>query len=76
MNIHTLEDILIQLGSKHPFLDTLESDTDGNRNPFTFGGARAYKTLTDILYATENITGINFANEAIEILDDIANEYF
>lgn len=49
--MNTLEDILVALGSKKPFLDKIIIDEDGGRQPFTKGGAKAYEKLTEILYA-------------------------
>ena len=46
--MNTLEDILVALGSKKPFLNNVIIDMDGGRQPFTKGGAKAYEKLTRI----------------------------
>ena len=60
--MNTLEDILVALGSKKPFLDKIIIDEDGGRQPFTKGGAKAYEKLTEDI------------NDIVEELDSIANQ--
>ena len=69
----TLEDVLIKLGSKKPFLNKVKVDEDGHRQPFTESGSKTYKKLTDILYAVGELTNTD-VNDIIEELDDIATQ--
>jgi hypothetical protein len=71
--MNTLEDILVALGSKKPFLDKIIIGEDGGRQPFTKGGAKAYKKLTEILYAVGELTNTDM-NSIVEELDSIANQ--
>lgn len=71
--MNTLEDILNTLGSKKTFLDKIIIDEDGGRQPFTKGGAKAYKKLTEILYAVGGLTNTDM-NDIVEELDSIANQ--
>ncbi len=69
----TLEEILNMLGSKNPFLEEVEVDKDGHKQPFTETGATAYKRLIELLYAVGELTGTDMEN-IVETLDSIANE--
>lgn len=71
--MNTLEDILVALGSKKPFLDKIIIDEDGERQPFTKGGAKAYEKLTEILYAVGELTNTDM-NDIVEKLDSIVNQ--
>ncbi len=71
--MNTLEDILVALGSKKPFLNNVIIDMDGGRQPFTKGGAKAYDKLTEILYAVGELTHTDM-NDIVEELDSIANQ--
>lgn len=71
--MNTLEDILVALGSKKPFLDKIIIDEDGGSQPFTKGGAKAYEKLTEILYAVGELTNTDM-NSIVEELDSIANQ--
>lgn len=71
--MNTLEDILIALGSKKPFLDKVIINEDGGRQSFTKGGAKAYEKLTEILYAVGELTHTDM-NDIVEELDSIANQ--
>lgn len=71
--MNTLEDILVALGSKKPFLDKMIIDEDGGRQPFTKGGAKANEKLTEILYAVGELTNTDM-NSIVEELDSIANQ--
>lgn len=73
IKIKTLEDILKVLGSEKPFLEHVNINADGERQPFTESGAKAYDTLTNILYAVGEITKVD-VNDIIETLDNIADE--
>ena len=68
----TLEEILQLLGSEDPFLEEMEKDCDGCKQPFTNSGVIAYGKLIDILYAVGNLTNTDVEN-IVEILDSIAN---
>ena len=67
----TLEDILRELGSKRPFLNEVNIDEEGHRQPFTDSGSRAYGKLVSILYDVGELTNTDM-NDIIEELDDIA----
>lgn len=69
----TLEDILVELGSKKPFLNNVIIGVDGGKQPFTKGGSKAYEKLTEILYAVGELTNTDM-NDIIEELDSIANQ--
>lgn len=71
--MNTLEDILIALGSKKPFLDKVIINEDGGRQPFTKDGAKVYEKLTEILYAVGELTHTDM-NDIVEELDSIANQ--
>ena len=71
--MNTLEDILVALGSKKPFLNNVIIDIDGGRQPFTKAGAEAYSKLTQILYAVGELTNTDM-NDIVEELDNIANQ--
>ena len=71
--MNTLEDILVALGSKKPFLDKIIIDEDGGMQPFTKGGAKAYEKLSEILYAVGELTNTDM-NSIVEELDSIANQ--
>lgn len=68
-----LDEILELLGSDDPFLEEIEIDSDGHKQPFTDSGSVAYGKLIDILYAVENLTDTDMEN-IVETLDSIANE--
>lgn len=69
----TLEEILQLLGSEEPFLEELEKDNEGYKQPFTDSGIIAYGKLIDILYAVGDLTDTDMEN-IVETLDSIANE--
>ena len=71
--MNTLEDILVALGSKKPFLNNVIIDENGGRQPFSKGGAKAYEKLTEILYAVGELTNTDM-NDIVEELDSIANQ--
>ena len=71
----TLEEILQLLGSEEPFLEELEKDNEGHKQPFTDSGIIAYGKLIDILYAVGNLTDTDMEN-IVETLDSIANEEY
>ena len=69
----TLEEILQLLGSEEPFLEDVEKDCDGYKQPFTDSGVISYGKLIDILYAVGNLTDTDIES-IVETLDSIANE--
>lgn len=69
----TLENILNMLGGKNPFLEKVEVDNDGHKQPFTESGAIAYQKLIEVLYAVGELTETDMEN-IVETLDSIANE--
>lgn len=71
--MNTLEDILVALGSKKPFLNKVIINEDGGRQLFTKGGAKAYEKLTEILYAVGELTNTDM-NDIVEELDSIVNQ--
>ena len=72
-----LEDILVLLGSKKPFL-AKPIEYDDTYYPFTISGGKAYGKLTSIIYALAEMDVIsnNVANDIMEQLDDISNEQY
>lgn len=68
-----LEEILQLLGSEEPFLEEVERDSEGYKQPFTDSGNIAYGKLIDILYAVGNLTDTDMEN-VVETLDSIAND--
>lgn len=71
----TLEEILQEMGCKKPFLNNVEIDEEGYRQPFTVKGNETYSKLIEILYAVGNLTETDM-NEVVERLDDITNEMY
>lgn len=68
-----LDEILELLGSDDPFLEEVEIDSGGHKQPFTDSGIIAYGKLIDILYAVGNLTYTDMEN-IVETLDSVANE--
>lgn len=72
-----LEEILNILGSKKPFLKEPIVNED-TRYPFSVAGGKAYGKLTDIIYGLAEMDVItnDVANDIVEQLDAISNEFF
>lgn len=68
-----LEEILQLLGSEEPFLEEVERDSEGHKQPFTDSGIIAYEKLINILYAVGNLTNTDM-EKVVETLDSIAND--
>lgn len=68
-----LDEILKLLGSAEPFLEEVEEDFEGHKQPFTDSGAIAYGKLINILYAVGKLTETDMEN-VVETLDSIAND--
>lgn len=73
--MNSLHEILVALGSSHPFLKKNQVDEDGWRQPFTKSGAKAYEKLIDIIYCVGVICEVDM-EDIVETLDAIANEQY
>lgn len=68
-----LEDILVLLGSKKPFLkEPIENNE--SKYPFSISGGKAYGKLTSIIYglAEMGVISSSSANDIMEELDEIS----
>ena len=72
MACNTLEDCLILLGSKKPFLNKARIKADNCIVPFTCSGNLAYEKLRDIINYLVEQNIVEKFNE--DLLDVIANE--
>ncbi len=72
-SVTCLEDCLIALGSKKPFLREPKVDDDDCVQPFTKSGGAAYDKLRAILFFLESQKVIEKFDE--DLLDEIADSF-
>lgn len=72
-SITCLEDCLIALGSKKPFLKETQIGLDGSIKPFTKSGNIAYEKLRNILIFLKEQKIVDKFDE--DLLDEIANGF-